>query len=221
MSSKTHQISDRLHEYLVGLLGEHPILRQLRAETARLPMAGMQISPEQGGFMAWLVRVLKARRCIEVGVFTGYSSICVARELPADGLLVACDTSPDYTAVARRYWRLAGVEALIDLRLQPALVTLDELLKGGAGNSFDFAFIDADKQNYDAYFERCLMLLRPGGVIAIDNAVWDGKVADPQANDPSTSAIRSLNQKIAEDARVGSSLVPIGDGLMLVHKHPA
>jgi caffeoyl-CoA O-methyltransferase len=183
-----------------------------------MPAAGMQISPEQGQLLRLLVETIGARRCLEVGVFTGYSSTCVALSLPAGGRLVACDVSAEYTDVARRYWRLAGVEGRVELRLAPALETLDGLLAAGDAGSFDFAFIDADKENYLAYYERCLDLLRPGGLLAIDNVLWDGSVADPSNTAASTRAIRVLNERLRGDERVSISLVPIGDGLFLARK---
>lgn len=219
MSATTIAMTEALQDYLVGATVREPeLLARLRQETAALPSAGMQISPEQGQLMRLLIELTGARRALEVGVFTGYSSTVVALALPPDGKLVACDVSHEWTAIARRYWREAGVESKIELVVQPARETLDELLAGGHGGSFDFAFVDADKQQYDAYYERCLSLLRPGGLLAVDNALWGGAVADPSDHDDSTRALRALNQKIADDARVTSSLVPIGDGLYLVRK---
>jgi predicted O-methyltransferase YrrM len=178
----------------------------------------MQISAEQGQFMRLLTELLGARRCIEVGVYTGYSSSCVALGLPDDGLLIACDIDHETTSIARRYWKLANVEHKILLELQPAVTTLTHLVDNGQGETFDFAFIDADKTGYDDYYELCFRLLRPGGLIVIDNALWDGKVADPTVTDDDTNAIRTLNLKILNDTRVTASLVPIGDGLHLVRK---
>ena len=178
----------------------------------------MQISPEQGQLMRLLVELIGARRAIEVGVYTGYSSISVALGLPADGLLLACDINAEYTQVARRYWQRAGVEQRIQLELAPALNTLDRRIAAGESGSFDFAFIDADKDNYQAYYERCLQLLRKGGLIAVDNSLWGGAVADPADQKASTLAIRALNSKIGEDPRVSASLLPVGDGLFLVRK---
>ena len=219
MANRTIQLTDRLYDYLVRVsLREPPVLRRLREETAGLPNPKMQISPEQGQFMGLLVELIGARRAIEVGVFTGYSSICVALALPADGQLVACDINEEWTRIARRYWREAGVEDKIDLRLAPALETLDALLAAGEAGRFDFAFIDADKSNYDRYYERALELLRPGGVLAIDNVLWDGKVADPDVNDADTEAIRAINLKTAADERITMSLAPIGDGLCVARK---
>ncbi len=219
MSNRTIGLSDRLYDYLIGVsLRESPLLRRLREETARMPMAVMQIAPEQGQFMALLVELLGARRALEIGTFTGYSALAVASALSPGGRLVACDVSEEYTAVARRYWVEAGVADRIDLRLAPALDTLDALIAAGAAGSIDFAFIDADKQNYDAYYERVLTLLRPGGLVAIDNVLWNGAVADPAKSDPDTQAIRALNAKMKRDDRVSLSLVPIGDGLTLARR---
>jgi predicted O-methyltransferase YrrM len=179
----------------------------------------MQISPEQGQFMALLVKLIGAKKTLEIGVFTGYSSLVVALALPADGKIVACDVSEEYTSVARRYWQRAGVEDKIDLHIAPALETLDKLLTAGEAETFDFAFIDADKGNYDNYYERCLELIRPGGLIAIDNVLWSGKVADTEIQDNQTNKIRALNRKLHEDSRITLSLVPIADGLTLAMKN--
>jgi predicted O-methyltransferase YrrM len=178
----------------------------------------MQISPEQGQFMALLVHVLGARRTLEIGVFTGYSSLAVALALPEDGRVIACDVSEEYTSVARRYWREAGVEDKIDLRLRPALQTLNDLIALGQAGSFDFAFIDADKENYENYYERCLTLIRPGGLIAVDNVLWSGRVLDAADQDGDTNAIRAFNQKLLADDRVWLSLLPIRDGVTLACK---
>jgi len=219
MSSRTIQMTDRLYDYLLKVsLREPPLLAALRAETAKLPMAGMQISPEQGQFMALLAETIGARRAIEVGTFTGYSSLCVALALPADGKLIACDISEEFTAVARRYWAKAGVADRIELRLAPALDTLKSLLAGGGAGSFDFAFIDADKTQYDAYYEAILKLLRPGGLITIDNVLWSGAVADGRKRDADTVALRALNEKLKTDKRISLSMLPIGDGLTLARK---
>lgn len=222
MSKRTIQVDDRLYDYIhENSLREDPLLRRLREETARNPMSNMQISPEQGQFMALLAELIGAKNAIEIGTFTGYSAISVARVLKPGGKLICCDVSDEYTAVARRYWTEAGLADRIDLRLAPAIQTLDELIaKGGAG-TMDFAFIDADKENYDAYYERVLRLLRPGGLVTIDNVLWDGKVADPSvrdADDVDTAAIRALNKKLAKDERVTLSLIPISDGLTLARK---
>jgi caffeoyl-CoA O-methyltransferase len=219
--SKFVAMDERLYGYLQDVsLREPDILARLRAETATLPMARMQIAPEQGQFMQLLVRLMGARRCLEVGVFTGYSSLAVALALPADGRLVACDRNAEWTAIARRYWTEAGVAAKIDLRLAPAIVTLDTLLRDGQAGTYDFAFIDADKENYANYFARALTLLRPGGLIAVDNTLWDGAVADPSDTGKDTVAIRAFNRQLLADQRIFLSLVPIGDGLTLALKRP-
>lgn len=199
-------------------LREPDVLRLLREETASHPQVSMQISPEQGQFMALLIHLLGARRTLEVGVFTGYSSLSVALALPEDGRIIACDVSEEYTSVARRYWREAGVERKIDLRLRPALETLNALIALGQGGSFDFAFIDADKENYEHYYERCLTLLRPGGLIAVDNVLWSGRVIDAADQDVDTRAIRAFNEKLQADDRVWLSLLPIRDGVTLACK---
>ncbi|HEY9599094.1 MAG TPA: class I SAM-dependent methyltransferase [Cyanophyceae cyanobacterium] len=219
MTKQTLGLDNQLYDYLLSVsLRESQILRQLREETAQLPNARMQIAPEQGQFMAFLVQLLGARKALEVGVFTGYSSLCVALALPKEGQLIACDVSEEYTAVARRYWEAAGVSDKIDLRLAPALETLDQLLAEGQAGTFDFAFIDADKGNYDGYYERSLQLIRPGGLIAIDNVLWSGRVADPESQERNTQMIRALNEKLHEDERISLSLVPIADGLSLALK---
>jgi caffeoyl-CoA O-methyltransferase len=219
MSSRTLELTDRLYDYLLDIsLREPPLLAELRAETATLPLAEMQISPEQGQFMAFLVETIGARRTVEVGTFTGYSALCVALALPPDGRVIACDVSEEYTAVARRYWSRAGVAGRIDLRLAPALDTLAALLAEGGAGSIDFAFIDADKREYDAYYEAILELLRPGGLVAIDNVLWGGAVANPAKQDEDTRAIRALNEKLRNDSRVSLTLLPVGDGLTLARK---
>lgn len=219
MSSRSLTMTPALYDYLLAnSLREPPLLRRLREETARLPMAGMQISPEQGQLMALLVRLIGARRCLEVGTFTGYSALAVALALPAEGRLICCDVNPETTAVARRYWQEAGMAPRIELRLAPALDTLDKLLEGDQAGSFDFVFIDADKTNYDSYYERALVLLRSGGLIAIDNVLWSGAVADPADQSPDTVALRRLNAKLQRDERIDLSLLPVGDGLTLARK---
>jgi caffeoyl-CoA O-methyltransferase len=219
MSTVQTGVTEDLIEYVRSVsLREPEVLARLREETAKLPNAIMQISPEQGQFMGMLIRLLGAKLTLEVGVFTGYSSISVALALPDDGRIIACDVSAEYTSVARRYWREAGVERKIDLRLAPAVETLDALLKDGKAGAFDFAFIDADKDNYDRYYERALKLLRPGGLIAIDNVLWHGKVMDDSIQDADTRAIRALNEKLHGDERVWLSLLTIGDGLTLACK---
>ncbi len=219
MSNKTFTLSDDLYAYLFeNSVREPDILRRLREETARDSMARMQIAPEQGQLMQLLVRLMGARRYLEVGVFTGYSSLAVALALPAEGRILACDISDTWTRVARRYWAEAGVAGKIDLRLAPALQTLDGLIGAGGGGSFDFVFIDADKTSYQAYYERALTLIRVGGLIAIDNTLWEGRVADPTARDADTQAIRDFNRHLRDDGRVQQCLVPIGDGLSLALK---
>ncbi|HEY5598942.1 MAG TPA: class I SAM-dependent methyltransferase [Kiloniellales bacterium] len=212
-------MTDTLHGYLLAnSLREPPLLARLRKETAKLPMARMQIAPEQGQFMRLLVELIGARRTVEVGTFTGYSSLSVALGLPPDGKLVACDISEEYTAVARRYWAEAGVAERIDLRLGPAMQTLDGLIADGGAGAYDFAFIDAEKEGYDGYYERCLSLLRRGGLIAIYNVLWSGAVVDEADQSADTRAIRALNAKVHKDTRVSISLVPVGDGIMLARK---
>lgn len=218
-SGKYTALDDRFYEYLLSVsLREPELLRELREETARHPQGVMQIAPDQGQLMQMLVRLLGARRTLEVGVFTGYSSLSVALALPDDGKIIACDVSEEFTAIARRYWARAGVAHKIELRLAPALQTLDQLLSEGQTSTFDFAFIDADKENYDGYYERALRLVRPGGLIAIDNVLWHGKVIDPQAQDEDTLAIRALNEKLRDDDRILLSLLSISDGLTLALK---
>jgi caffeoyl-CoA O-methyltransferase len=219
MSHKHIQLDDKLLTYTREVsLHEPDVLRRLREETATHPQARMQITPEQGQFMSLLIRVLNAKKALEIGVFTGYSGAWVALALPADGKLIGCDVSEEYTSVARRYWREAGIESKIDLRLAPALQTLDALIAGGEAGTFDFAFIDADKKNYENYYERALTLLRPGGLIAVDNVLWDGRVCDPKIQDTDTVAIRAFNKKLYADTRIALSLLPFGDGITLAYK---
>lgn len=220
MSNRTLSVDEALHDYILKVsLREPPVLRRLRDETATMPEHNMQIAPEQGQFMALLLTAIGARRVIEVGTFTGYSSLAMALALPEDGTLVTCDVSEAYTAVARRYWEEAGVADRIDLRLGAAVETLDGLVhEAGHPQTYDFAFIDADKASYDAYYEACLVLVRPGGIVAFDNTLWDGKVAEPSVQDADTRAIRALNEKLFADSRVDVSLVPIADGLTLCLK---
>jgi caffeoyl-CoA O-methyltransferase len=221
MSTRTISVDDRLYDYILKVSVREPdVLRRLREETAPLQGAGMQISPEQGQFLRFLIEALGVRTAIEIGVFTGYSSTCIALAMPAEGRLIACDVNESWTSMARRYWREAGVEGRIELRLAEALTTLDRLLADGGGGTFDFAFVDADKENMDGYYERCLRLLRPGGIVAFDNVLWNGSVADPDNHKDSTTAIRALNQKLYGDERVSITLVPIGDGLTLARKRP-
>jgi len=219
MSTRTIQVTDQVHEYMLGVsLREPKVLQQLREETANLEEGGMQLSPEQGQFMRFLVRMLGAKRTLEVGVFTGYSSLSVAFGLPDDGQIVACDVSEQYTSIARRYWQAAGMDHKIQLHLGPAVHTLDNLIQAGHLNSFDFAFIDADKENYARYYEQCLQLVRRGGVIGIDNTLWGGTLVDESQQDDSSNAIRALNKKLHADDRVELSMVPIGDGFTLARK---
>jgi caffeoyl-CoA O-methyltransferase len=219
VSLRTLNLTDQLYGYLLADgVRESAVARRLRAVTAELPMAQMQISPEQGAFMQLLVRMLGARLTLEIGTFTGYSALVVAEALPAGGRVIACDVSEEWTAIARRFWTEAGVADRIELHLRPALATLDELLAQGRAGAFDFAFIDADKTSYDAYYERALTLLRTGGVVAVDNTLWGGAVADPARTDANTAAIRALNRRIRDDKRVDMVLLPIGDGLMLARK---
>lgn len=219
MSNRSITLTDPIYQYMNDVsLREAPVLRALREETAALTQRSMQIAPEQGQFMALLVRLLRARRCLEIGVFTGYSSLATALALPADGRIVACDVSEEWTGIARRYWEKGGVAHKIDLRIAPATSTLDALLQQGQAGTFDLAFIDADKTNYLAYYERTLQLLRPGGLVLIDNTLWSGRVADPAVNDPDTVALRELNITLLHDERVDLSLLPVGDGLTLALK---
>ena len=219
MSNRSIVLTDRTYEYLLDVsLREAPVLRDLREATASHPMVVMQISPEQGQFMAMLARLAGARRCLEVGVFTGYSSLAVALALPADGHIIACDIDEDFTRMAVDFWRRAGVEDKIQLKLAPAVETLDALLADGQAGQFDFAFIDADKVNYQQYYDRILKLIRTGGLIAVDNTLWSGQLADPEVDDADTVALRSFNKSLHGDDRVDLSLVPIGDGLTLARK---
>ena len=220
MSNRSIALTDSLYEYLLSVsLREPPVLLQLREETAAVPMRSMQIAPEQGQFMGLLLRLMGARLCLEVGVFTGYSSLVAALALPDDGRIVACDVSEEWTSMARRSWRAAGVEHKIDLRLAPAVQTLDGLIAAGQAGRYDVAFIDADKEGYLGYYERVLLLLRTGGLILVDNTLWGGRVADPEFADGDTVALRHFNEVLHQDARVELSLVPIGDGLTLARKH--
>jgi predicted O-methyltransferase YrrM len=219
MSNRTITLTDSIHRYLLEhSLREDAIARALRERTAGHEWARMQIAPEQGQFMQLLAELLGARRMLEVGTFTGYSALCLARALPADGRLICCDISEEWTSIGVPYWEQAGVRERIDLRIAPGLDTLDALLDDGQAGQFDLAFIDADKTNYDNYYERCLKLLRPGGVLMFDNTLWGGAVADPADQEPDTLALRALNDKLHVDRRVSLSLVPIGDGLTLARK---
>lgn len=212
-------IDDRLYAYICDVAITEPVLlRQLREETAQLEYSVMQISPEQGQFMSLLIKLMGAKRAIEIGTFTGYSSICVAEAMPEDGRLICCDISLQWTQVAEKYWALANLEDKIRLYSQPAEQTLQMLLDDGAEKTFDFVFIDADKQNYIKYYEMALRLLRKGGLIAVDNTLWSGAVADPDNIEPGTRAIRRFNEMLKDDTRVSQSLLPIGDGLTLILK---
>jgi predicted O-methyltransferase YrrM len=219
MERKTIGLDDALYDYVVATtLKDDDILARLREETGTLEWGRMQIAPEQGQFMALLTRLIGARNAIEVGVFTGYSRLSVARALPEDGRLVACDVSEEWTTIARRYWKEAGVDGKIDLHLAPATETLDTLIAEGGAGRYDIAFIDADKANYDAYYERCLTLLRTGGLILIDNVLWGGAVIDDSDQSEDTVAIRALNAKVGRDDRVRCVMLPVGDGLTLAMK---
>ncbi len=220
MSKQTLGLENHIYQYLLSVsIREPDVLTKLRQETAKHPRNIMQISPEQGQFMALLVQLMGAKKALEIGVFTGYSSLVVALALPPEGKMVACDVSEEYTSIARRYWEQAGVADKIDLRIAPAIATLDQLIAEGEADSFDFAFIDADKSSYDDYYERALQLIRPGGLIAIDNVLWSGQVADSKIQDNRTKKIRALNEKLHKDERVTISMIPIGDGLTLARKN--
>ena len=219
MSSRPTELTEALHDYLLKVsLREDKVLKRLRVETQKMPRGKLQICPEQGQFMAFLAESIGAKRCFEIGTFTGYSACVVAMALPPRGKLIACDVSEEYTAVARRYWREAGVDKKIDLRIAPAIHTLDALLKNNQAGKFDFGFIDADKPNYDGYYERSLKLLRKGGLLLIDNVLWGGSVIDKSDRDLSTRCLRALNKKIHDDKRVSISMIAIGDGLTLARK---
>ena len=217
--SKAVQLTEELYQYLWSSMNrEPPILQRLREETAALPMAAMQIAPALGQFMALLAKLMGVRRALEIGTFTGYSALALALALPRDARIVCCDLSREWTDIARRYWREAGVAEQIDLVLGPALATLDRLLGEGAADSFDLAFIDADKANYRDYFERSLALVRPGGLIMIDNVLWGGAVIDRQRDDADTAAIRALNASLRLDDRIDIAMLPVADGLTLALK---
>jgi predicted O-methyltransferase YrrM len=210
-------LPEAVDQYLTRtMVRETPVQQKLRAETSKLAEAGMQIGADQGQFFALLVRAIGAKRALEIGTFTGYSALAVAAALPDDGKLVACDVSEEWTRIGKRHWQEAGVAHKIDLRIAPAAETLAQLLAEGGAGTFDFAFIDADKPGYDAYYEACLKLIRKNGLIAIDNVLWSGKVADDAVTDESTVALRTLNSKIAADPRVEACLLTVGDGVMLV-----
>jgi len=219
MSNRTLRLDDRLYEYLLeNSLRESSVQRRLREKTLTHELARMQIAPEQGQFMALLVQLMGARRAIEIGTFTGYSALWLASALPQGGELICCDLSAEWTSVGIPYWEQAGVRGKIDLRIGLATEILDELWQRGEEGTFDLAFVDADKEHYPDYYERCLRLIRSGGLILFDNTLWDGAVADAAAQDAATRAIRALNQRVHRDERVDMSLVPIGDGLSLVRK---
>ena len=218
MSRRTIDLDDTLYQYLLDhSLREHPEQAALREATRRHPRGGMQISPEQGQFMTLLVKLIGARRTIEIGTFTGYSALTVALALPADGKILACDISDEYTSVGKPYWQRAGVMEKIEMVIAPAVKTLDARLAAGEAGRYDFAFIDADKEGYDGYYERCLQLLRQGGLIAFDNTLWSGDVARP-AEDDDTRALQALNDKLHRDERIDMAMLPIGDGLTLARK---
>ena len=219
MSTQTLNLTPELSQYLFNTSSrESELLKQLRLETATDPMARMQISPEQGQFMGLITKLLGARNIIEIGTFTGYSSICMAQNMIEPGKIVCCDVSKEWTDIAQTYWKKAGVAHLCDLKIAPALDTLNGLLKAGLARTFDLAFIDADKENYDSYYEACLRLIRPGGLILIDNTLWSGRVCDPRVSDVDTQAIRALNLKLKNDKRISLSHLPISDGLTLCLK---
>ncbi len=219
MSNKTIAVDAALYDYILKVsLREAPVLRRLRDRTLSLPQAHMQISPDQGQFLGLLVRLTGARSILEVGTFTGYSALAMALAMPEDGRIVACDISEDWTRIARDAWAEAGVDGRIDLHLAPAITTLDALLAAGEAERFDLAFIDADKENYQPYYERALSLLRAGGLAVVDNVLWNGSVIDPEKTDAETEAIRAFNAALVADERIDLSLVPIGDGLTLARK---
>ena len=219
MSSATIMLDKQLRDYLLNVsVRESEVLYALRKETENMEYSQMQISPEQGSFMAFLVGLINGKRTLDIGVFTGYSALVVASALPENGHVTACDINTEWTDIAKKYWELANVENKIDLRIAPALETLDGLLSDGCRDRYDFSFIDADKINYQHYYERSLMLIRPGGLIAIDNVLWSGRIIDNHSEDPDTEAIKEFNKNLYQDERVSISMVPIGDGLTLVRK---
>ena len=219
MSKRSIGLSAKLNDYILSVsLREAEVLRRLREETAALPMAGMQVAPEQGQFMALMARLVNAKQYLEIGTFTGYSVLAVALALPFEGRVVTCDINPDTTSVAQRYWQAGGVANKIELRLAPALETLDKLIGQGQAGRFDLAFIDADKENYDGYYERVLRLVRPGGLVMLDNVLWGGDVADAKKHDADTEALRAVNTKLLGDERVDLSMLPLADGLTLARK---
>ena len=219
MANQTLGLNANLYQYFQQIsLREPEVLKQLREETKKHPMGRMQIAPEQGQFMALLVQLMGAKKTLDIGVFTGYSALVVALALPVDGQIIACDTDEETTKIAQQFWEKAGVSHKIDLRLAPALETLDKLIAKGENNTFDFVFIDADKSNYTNYYEKALWLVKPGGLIAIDNVFWGGKVADANIQDNRTQKIRNFNEKLHQDPRISLSLVPLADGLTLALK---
>ena len=219
MSSNTIILDQNLREYLLNTsLKESKVLNNLREETSKLDEFQMQISPEQGSFLSFLIGLINAKLTLDIGVFTGYSALVVALELPQDGYVTACDTSEEWTDIAQKYWRMAKVEDKINLHIAPAMETLDKLLADGYQEKYDFSFIDADKINYQHYFERSLSLVRKGGLIAIDNVLWGGRVLNKHYTEPATRAIRKFNKKLYQDQRVSISMIPIGDGLTLARK---
>ena len=219
MSSDTIELNQKLRDYLLDVSVKEPkVLINLREETSRLDEFQMQISPEQGSFLSFLIGLTNAKITLDIGVFTGYSALVVALELPQDGYVTACDTSEEWTDIAQKYWKMAKVEDKINLHIAPAMETLDKLLADGYQEKYDFSFIDADKINYQHYFERSLSLVRKGGLIAIDNVLWGGRVLDKHDTEPATRAIRKFNKKLYQDQRVSISMIPIGDGLTLARK---
>ncbi len=219
MSTGSIGLSETLQSYILSVSApDDPLWERLRDETKQSVGFNMQISPEQAQFMSFLIRLMGVNKALEIGTFTGYSALTIARALPTDGQLVACDVSTEWTSIAQRYWKEAGVAEKIDLKIAPALNTLDTMIANGESGSYGFAFIDADKSNYVTYYEKCLELLYPGGVVGVDNTLWGGSVADLNKNDEDTAAIRELNKTLFEDERVDSTLIPIGDGLHLARK---
>lgn len=219
MSAMNWLLDDKIYRYIFDtFVQEHPVLTKLRILTQQQPMAGMEIPPEQGQWLQWLIRLMSAKRVLEIGTFTGYSALAMALALPEDGCLMTCDINEESTAVAPPFWREAGVAHKIDLRLAPAAETLQQLLDQQGANSFDLAFIDGDKANYPVYYDLCYELVRPGGVVVLDNVLWKGRVPDPEVGDTRTTVLRQLNREIALDERVEACLLPIGDGVLMVRK---
>jgi caffeoyl-CoA O-methyltransferase len=218
MNNKTIRFTDDLYDYLLAHnLNETDAQRELRERTAQLPESGLQIAPEQTAFLQLLARLTGSKRALEIGVFTGYSALAVALTLPSDGKLIACDVSAEWVEIGRPYWRKANVEDIIETRIGPAMDTLDQLIASGRRGGFDFAFIDADKPNYPDYYERCMILVRSGGLIAFDNTLWQGKIAG-EAADEHTRALKTINDRVHADDRVHSALVNVGDGMTLALK---